>query len=224
MSYLNQTPDPRRRAGALAGTLAVNAVLGLIVVTGLTMTGFGPRPRAYLPIVDFTTPPPPQPTPGPSQEPVAATAPTPQAPVPPHPLPPTPGPARAPFDPTTVIPSVVPRVDPGPTVAPTPRPAPSFTPTAPRPSTDSATWITANDYPRRSLLEGREGLARYRLVIGTNGQVSSCEITVSTGDRQLDQATCRYITRRARFEAATNETGAKVLGTYTGSVRWQIPD
>ncbi len=223
MSYLNQAPNPRRRAGALAGTLAINAAIGLIVVTGLSMTGLGPKPKTYMPTVEFTSsPPPPAPTPTPTEAADAAVV-VPTAPIPPIVLPPAPSPARAPFDPQA-IPDVVPRSDPGPVATPAPRPAPSFTPTAARPSNSSASWITADDYPRRSLLEGSEGVARYRLVIGTNGHVSSCEITASTGDRRLDEATCRFITRRARFEAATGEAGSKVVGTYSGSVLWQIPD
>lgn len=225
MSYLNQVPDPRRRAGALAGTIAINAAIGLIVVTGLTMTGLAPQPKRYIPTVSFTSPPPPpMPTPTPSEA-AAATIAPPTAPVPPLVLPPTPGPARAPFDPQA-IPATVPRANPGPSTTPisTPRPAPSLTPVAARPSNASANWITAADYPRRSLIDGSEGLARYRLVIGTSGQISSCEITASTGDRRLDEATCRFIARRARFEPATDETGSKVVGTYSGSVRWQIPD
>jgi protein TonB len=220
MSYLNQVQDPRRRAGALAGTIAINAAIGIIVVTGLTISGLAPKKDTYEPILQFpTAPPPPEPMPSPS---VDAIQPPPAAPIPPLPLPT--GHTAAPFDTTSVIPKVIPRVDPGPIPAPTPRPAPSFTPTVARPSNNSASWITADDYPRRSLVDGSEGLARYRLVIGTKGQVSSCEITASTGDRRLDQATCRFLTRRARFEAATDETGAKVVGTYSGSVRWQIPD
>ena len=40
----------------------------------------------------------------------------------------------------------------------------------------------------------------------------------------LDAATCKLLTRRARFEAASDETGAKIVGSYSGSVRWEIPD
>jgi protein TonB len=69
-----------------------------------------------------------------------------------------------------------------------------------------------------------EGTVGYRLVIGTNGRVASCELTRPSGNKALDDATCRLIASRARFEAATDETGAKVMGTYTGSVRWEIPD
>jgi len=227
MSYLNQVHDPKRRAGALAGTVAINGAVALAVITGLTMSGLRPEPEVRKPMVEFKIPPPPEPTQTPPPQPRDATAPTPPAPLPPIPLPPVSDVIRDVFDPTQeVIPDVIPRADQSPAVTPTPSPspAPSFTPTAARPSNNAASWITTDDYPRRSLVDGNEGTARYRLVIGTSGRVSSCEVTASTGDRQLDQATCRLLTSRARFEAAKDDTGAKVIGTYTGTVRWEIPD
>jgi protein TonB len=225
MSYVNQAQDPRRRAGALAGTVAINAAIGLLVVTGLQFSGMMNQ-REYRPIVDFPTPkpPPPQPDPEPTKDQVETKAPTPTAPLPPLPFPPAPGPKMDEYDPNLVLPKVDPLPGSGSKVGPPPLPSPSFVPKSARPSNDSSRWITTDDYPRGPLVDGSEGIARYRLVIGTNGSVSSCEVTASTGDKRLDQATCRHLTRRARFEAATDETGAKVMGTYTGSARWEIPE
>ncbi|HEU4651467.1 MAG TPA: TonB family protein, partial [Croceibacterium sp.] len=101
---------------------------------------------------------------------------------------------------------------------------PPFNPKRATPSNNSSNWITNDDYPRRALVDGAEGSVGYRLVVSTLGRVASCELTQPSGNRALDDATCRLITRRARFEAATDETGAKVLGTYSGSVRWEIPE
>ena len=107
------------------------------------------------------------------------------------------------------------------TQVPLPPPPPDPTPPKPRRRPGR---ITNNDYPRRALVDEAEGSVAYRLVIGTNGRVSSCELTRPSGNSALDDATCRLIARRARFEPATDETGAKVLGTFTGSVQWQIPE
>ena len=41
---------------------------------------------------------------------------------------------------------------------------------------------------------------------------------------RLDDAACRRISQRARFDPATDETGGKVVGTYAGTVKWEIPD
>ncbi|ANC50469.1 hypothetical protein CP97_14783 [Aurantiacibacter atlanticus] len=54
--------------------------------------------------------------------------------------------------------------------------------------------------------------------------MNACEIIGSTGHASLDNATCRLIERRARFDPATSTSGETVVGTYTGTVTWQIPD
>ena len=105
-----------------------------------------------------------------------------------------------------------------------PRPTPGFTPARARPRNDPASWLSADDYPRRAIIDGVEGAAAYRLIVGTNGKVSACEVTRSTGNAQLDAATCKHIASRARFEPATDEAGAKVMGSYTGNVKWEIPE
>jgi len=125
------------------------------------------------------------------------------------------------FDPAKVVeetsyfPVPTPTSQPGPT-------APGLTPKRATPRNSG--WIDDSDYPRRAILDSAEGTVAFRLVIGTNGQVSSCELTRPSGHRALDDATCRLISRRARFDPATDETGSKVLGTYTGSVKWELPD
>ncbi|HWK42162.1 MAG TPA: TonB family protein [Croceibacterium sp.] len=223
MSYLNQVQDPRRRAGALAGTIAINGTIALLVIVGLTMTGVRQAAPEREEIIDFKVPPIPDPTPTQPPEATASVAPPIVAPLPPVTIAPFPDTAVDVFDPTTLVTDVIANPDPIPTITPTPRPIPVTQPVAARPSNEAKGWITSDDYPRRSLVDGNEGTARYRLVIGTNGRVSSCEITTSTGDTLLDQTTCRLIERRARFSTATDGNGAKVLGTYSGSVRWEIP-
>jgi periplasmic protein TonB len=225
MSYLEHADDPRRRAAALTGTVAIHVVLGVVVLTGLTIAGYKPVTE-YNPIIEFPTAPPPQPPePVPQPQPPEQTfvAPTPPIPIP---LPPQPGPRVDEFDQNQlVIPDVSTRPDPGPTARPEPpRPTPSFAPKIARPSNNQARWITNDDYPSRALRDGSEGLAGYRLIVGSGGRVSSCEITASTGNRLLDETTCRLISSRARFDPATDENGARVVGSYSGTVRWQIPD
>ena len=61
-------------------------------------------------------------------------------------------------------------------------------------------------------------------MIGSNGRVNACEITASSGHAALDEATCKFVTRRARFEPATDSNGAKVVGSYSSKVTWRIPE
>ncbi|MGZ3173092.1 MAG: energy transducer TonB [Croceibacterium sp.] len=83
--------------------------------------------------------------------------------------------------------------------------------------------MTSDDYPARDLREENEGTAIFRVVVGTNGRVTACETVRSSGHAGLDAATCKAVTSRARFEPAMDENGDKAVGTYTNSVRWQIP-
>jgi protein TonB len=220
MSYLNHSHDPRRRATAIAVTIAVHGVIGLVVVTGLSFAGYK-TVKAFDPILDFPTEPP-EPAPPPPEP---AVVQPPQAAEPKIVLqPPPPGPIYEEFEPTEVVIVDTPRVLPSPGPTFIPRPQPSFTPKRAVPANDSAGWITNDDYPRRAIIDGAEGAVSYRLVISTAGRVASCELTRPTGNRALDDATCRLISGRARFEPATDETGATVLGTFTGSVRWELPD
>lgn len=214
----------RNRTAAIVGVAAVHAVLAYGIVNGLTIKDFFIPPQNVQSTFIPVPLPPPPPDPQPNTTPEATVLPT--APLPPIPLPPQPGPSYAPLDPEAqILPQVPTRPDPGPTVQPLPpQPTPSFTPRAAVPQNDRARWITNDDYPARALRDGIEGTVGYRLVIGSNGRVSACEVTSGSGSRLLDDETCRQIGRRARFEAATDENGARVIGTFTGTVRWQIPD
>jgi len=116
-------------------------------------------------------------------------------------------------------------VDPGPRIEPVVEPTrPFFAPKRARPTNDPLRWISTDDYPARALRAEAEGIAAYRLIVGTNGRVSACEVVRSTGNGVLDDATCDNIALRARFEAATDDTGAKVVGSYSGTVKWEIPN
>lgn len=115
--------------------------------------------------------------------------------------------------------------DPGKAVTPPPPPPPkkSSRPN-PEPRNDRNGWVTTNDYPSRSLREGSEGTTRVRLAVGSNGRVSDCQIISSSGDRSLDEVTCKNAQRRARFRPALDANDNEIGGTYDFAVRWQIPD
>ena len=113
-------------------------------------------------------------------------------------------------------------LDPGP-VLPSPSPTASFTPRAASPLGSPGKWATSDDYPAAALREEREGVARFRVTIGTDGRVRNCEILTSSGSSDLDRATCANVAKRARFKPATDETGATVGGSYSSAVKWEIP-
>lgn len=107
---------------------------------------------------------------------------------------------------------------------PQPDPVPSFAPRVAKPRNAPSSWATTNDYPTRDIREGNEGLTRFRLSISADGKVLDCQVTGSSGFAGLDSATCDKVSRRARFNPATDSSGNTVPGTYSGSIRWQIPD
>lgn len=103
-----------------------------------------------------------------------------------------------------------------------PDPVPSFTPRAPIPR-NAGQWASSDDYPTRDIREGNEGTTRFELTVSNDGKVQSCRVVASSGFASLDTATCKLVSGRARFQPATDGSGARASGTYTGSVRWQIP-
>lgn len=106
---------------------------------------------------------------------------------------------------------------------PPPPPPPKFQPKGPAPKGAPGNWATSNDYPSRALREEREGVTGFRVSVGTDGKVTSCEITKSSGSPDLDQATCDNVRRRARFTPATDGEGNPTTGSYTNAIRWVIP-
>jgi protein TonB len=219
MAYLDRTQDPRRRAIGAAGTLIIQGLIGYVVLVGLA-EHFRPQP-AHPPTIGSNFPLP-TPTPTPTQTPTAQRT---ADPLPRFPLPPNPPP--------------LPPIDNGPTVdrgpsggtgtvdlpplPPPPPPRPAFLAKGPSPIGSPATWALTDDYPLRDLEEEHEGITGFRVTVGADGRVSTCTVTRSSGFRGLDAAACSAVKKRARFSPATDDSGQKIAGTYSNSVRWQIP-
>lgn len=102
-------------------------------------------------------------------------------------------------------------------------PVQTYTPKAATPRGASGTWVTPNDYPAADLRAGREGTTAFRLSIAADGKVLRCEIVKSSGFASLDDTACARLTSRGRFAPATDATGAKAIGTYSGKVHWKLP-
>lgn len=101
--------------------------------------------------------------------------------------------------------------------------APRVQPKQPTPKGNPANWATTNDYPTRALREEREGTTSFRVTVGPDGRVTGCTVTSSSGSPDLDDATCQNVTRRARFNPATDGEGQPTTGSYSNRVRWVIP-
>jgi protein TonB len=217
------TTNPNRRVAVLGAVATLHAVAGYLLVTGLAAS-FVQTIRP--PLVANTIPLDPLP------------------PSPPPPAPPTKDAAR-PLDPFTAPTTSVTLAPPSegvvvtlPTLPPfsdggigdavfptaTPSASPSFSASGPRPRGRQGDWVTANDYPGTDLRLEHAGITRVRLTVGSDGRVTDCAVTASSGWPSLDAAACAKLTQRARFEPATDTTGARVSGGFATAVKWEIPE
>jgi periplasmic protein TonB len=103
------------------------------------------------------------------------------------------------------------------------KPEPKFKPTPATPTGNVNGWVTPDDYPSRDLQQEHQGSVSVRLTIGTNGRVTDCSVTGSSGFPGLDSATCSKIKSRAKFKPATDSEGNPTTGSYSKSVRWVVP-
>ncbi|WP_084582582.1 energy transducer TonB [Sphingomonas azotifigens] len=84
--------------------------------------------------------------------------------------------------------------------------------------------ITDGDYPRAALEAGASGTVGLRFVVGTNGRVSDCTVTRSSGSRELDETTCKLIRRRFRYVPSKDAAGRPYADVVTGEHRWTLYD
>lgn len=223
MAYVDSRTT-QDRAKSIAGVVAVHGAVAYALVVGLQVTGVivPDDPLIGETVVEMPVEPPP---PTPEVPPETATTPPSYIDVPPTKLD-----ISTEMPPIDIVDIPLPPIEiaidliPQPEVAPAEPARPAFDPIAPKPRNDPSRWVTTADY--RSTWINREltGVARFRVEVGTDGRVKSCTITGSSGHAQLDQATCDLVTRRARFDAARDGTGAKAAGTWSSAVSWQLPD
>lgn len=222
MSYVDQKRGPS--ATGLAGAIIVQASIAAAIVAGLSVTQAIIEDEPNVDVFDVRPdlpPPPPQP-----KEQAKPDKSTPPVNVPDNtfrldPLEPTIPTTTDMFPEGPII------FDPGPTriVEPViPGPTATFSPVGAKPRNDPGGWLTDRDY--RSSWARREltGTASFRLDIAASGKVTGCRITGSTGHAQLDEATCRLLPRRAKFEPARGANGEPVAGQYSGTVLWKLPE
>jgi protein TonB len=81
----------------------------------------------------------------------------------------------------------------------------------------------ASDYPRGAMRAGAEGTVRVRYVVGTDGRVSGCRVTRSSGHAELDATTCRLIEQRFRYRPARDAAGRPVPETVSRTFDWLLP-
>jgi len=222
MAYLDPQHTHKRLAGA-TGVALVHIALAVGLVAGLTIKYVKPPIEPRIKVTNVPIDPPP-PLPDPVTDPELVTETTTVA-TPPAAVDPVFNLGQLPtnnlLDDFPALEPTIKLVAPiGDIVSVEP---PAFTPQAAMPRNGPTGWVTNNDYPQIALRRGWEGDLTYALDIGADGKVDDCRIVNSSGRRALDDAACRMITRRARFDPATNRSGDAIAGTYRGAVSWMIP-
>lgn len=159
-----------------------------------------------------------------------------QPPPPPKKMPDTPPPIVAP--PPIVRTNIAPPpmvytapVAPPPVITPTAPTAPPAPPAPPPPRTveparakaNLASYVSNDDYPQDAIRNEEQGTTSFRLDVGSNGRVTNCSVTGSSGSPSLDRTTCRLLTSRARFTPARDNLGRPTSDSVSGRIRWVLP-
>jgi protein TonB len=82
--------------------------------------------------------------------------------------------------------------------------------------------IKDSDYPSAAGEAGNNGTVSVRYTVGTDGRVSGCAVTRSSGSAELDETTCRLIEQRFRYAPSRDAQGRAVPSTVVEDHEWVI--
>lgn len=108
-----------------------------------------------------------------------------------------------------------------PPTPPPPPPPPKFEPA--RAHANLSSYVSDADYPDTALRGEEQGTTRFRLLVGSDGKVTNCIVTGSSGSSALDSATCRLMKSRARFTPARDSNGNSTTDNVASAIRWVLP-
>jgi protein TonB len=84
--------------------------------------------------------------------------------------------------------------------------------------------VTGDDYPDDALYGGLQGRVVLVWTITSQGFVEHCYVVESSGHTQLDEAACRAVVRRARYEPARDREGRAIASAKRRGVVWRLPE
>lgn len=80
---------------------------------------------------------------------------------------------------------------------------------------------TPADYPLESWRNDEEGVVRYRVAVGADGEADDCTIVSSSGHPALDARTCEIILERGEFSPALKDAQTPIAGILEQSHYWR---
>jgi protein TonB len=213
MSYAQRKELSGNRTLAIIIVAVIQFTLGYAIVTGLAYNVIKHAAENLKTFdVEEEPPPPEQPPPPPKQE-----------------TPPPPVVAPPPIVRTAPVAPVIQTVREAPPVVITPQAPPAPPPPPPAKITKATSakgnlqgLFSGDDYPQDALRNEETGATTVSLSIGTDGRVTGCSVTHSSGSRSLDNATCRILRSRARFNPAKLSNGEPTTDSVSQTIRWQI--
>lgn len=216
MAYADQKMSGSRIV-AIVIVAVIHIALGYAFVTGLAYQ-YVKKVAEDLNAFDVEEPPPPPPD-------------EPPPPPPDQPLEPPPVVSPPPIVQTNVTPQVQiqtvqtppPVFVPTPTAPPAPPPAPPRVSQAAGLKGDPGRYFGADNYPPAAIRAEAQGRVVARLTIGTDGRVTDCTVTSSSGNDDLDSTTCRIARSRVRYTPAKDTDGNPISSTTSLPVRWVLP-
>lgn len=222
--------DPRSRATGAAAALIVQAAIGWALVSGLGVH-FTPAVQESLAVFGVAPPPPPPPPVVPKPPPERVKAPE-GAAAPPNlrsratEIAAPPRIVIVPLPPPPVVVATKPADAADPTSGAAERPGPGTGAGGegdgfgsgrggrgrgggldPQPPRHIRGELRDRDYPAAAADAGAGGAVEVRYLVWTDGRVRDCRIETSSGNKALDDATCRLIRERFRFRPALDEDG-----------------
>ena len=225
MSYANRRQMSGNRTVSIVFVALLHVLLGYAIITGLAYNVVKKAAEDLKTFdVEEEPPPPPEEPPPPPPEQQVETPPPPVVSPPPLVRTNTPPPPVSTVNvaPPPVITPTAPVAPPAPPAPPPPPPPRVIQPVAPK--ANLASLFSTDDYPPSALRAGEAGTTGFRLDVGPDGRVTNCTVTSSSGSSALDSATCRLLTRRARFTPARDSSGSAAPGVHNSRIVWRIPD
>lgn len=82
--------------------------------------------------------------------------------------------------------------------------------------------FTYQDYPQEALRGNEYGIVTILLRVSTEGKVTACDVTESSGSATLDMTTCSLLKKRAQFDPAEDATGSPIEGKCLLANSWGV--